>query len=80
MAIMTPRGNAAHADITANGYVSPTVPNKKVALSAMVAKGILTPAGAYAAGKGQADLERALGAPDPVTTVLESIFKVIYGI
>ena len=76
----TPRGTATHNDITANGYVTPTAPNKKVVLSSLVAKGILTTSGAYAAGKGQADLERALGVPDPVTEILTSILKVVYGI
>lgn len=80
MASTTPRGTATHNDITASGYVTPTAPNKKVALSAMVAKGILTPSGAYAAGKGQADVERALGVPDPVTSILESVLKVVYGV
>jgi hypothetical protein len=62
----TPRQKAIsiHALVQASTLAAPPTPAHAGLASVLRSAGVLTPAGAYVAGKGQADVERSLQVPE----------------
>ncbi len=77
---LTPRGADLDAAILAGNYAPPTTGNQFVILSGLIARGVLTAAGAYAAGKSRPDVETVLVLPEPVDLIVTEAAKTVYGV
>jgi hypothetical protein len=53
-----------HALVQANTLAAPPTPSHASLARVLQTAGVLTPSGVYAAGKGQADVERLMGVPE----------------
>jgi isopentenyl diphosphate isomerase/L-lactate dehydrogenase-like FMN-dependent dehydrogenase len=64
---------ALHAKVGANAFNPPADANHRQLLSALVSEGVLTPGGAYAAGKGQASILKSLNVPSITQETLDRV-------